>query len=535
MISPAKYLRDNQYPGRSVVMSTQGMIATSQPMATQAGLAVLQSGGNAMDAAIAASAVLCVTEPMATGIGGDCFLLYHEASSGKLYGLNGSGRAPARATPDEFAKRGLTQVPELGILSVLVPGAVDAWHTALQRFGSRSFEQLFQPAIAFAEEGYAVTPEVARVWQNYTTLLAEQPESRRDFLLQGAAPVAGSVHHQPRLAHSLRLLARGGRDAFYQGEIAEKIVNFSKAHDGLLALEDFASYRSEWVEPICTDYRGLRVCEIPPNGQGITALMMLNILEHADLSAMAHLGVDHLHVFIEAFKLATAERDAYVADPAFHELPLAQMLAKQFAASQYARIDPQQAMAYPIVPAARAHRDTVCLSVVDRDRNAVSFINSVYYPFGSGLVAADTGIVLQNRGAGFVLDRDHYNCIAPGKRPLHTIIPAMAYRGDDLLSFGIMGGAYQAMGHAYLLSNWLDFDMDLQAAIDAARFLPEASAVAMERPIPQAVLDQLQQRGHILTRSELAHGGAQAIYIDAKNGVLQAGSDARKDGCALGY
>lgn len=511
------------------------MIATSQPMATQAGLAVLQAGGNAMDAAIAASAVLSVTEPQATGIGGDCFLLYHEAKTGKLHGLNGSGRAPARATPEEFERRGLMQVPEFGILSVIVPGAVDAWYTALERFGTRSLEELLQPAIAFAEDGYAVTPVVAKACQNNTAVLAPHAESRRDFMVDGHTPAAGTVHRQPRLAKSLRRIAQGGRDAFYRGPIAEEIVHFSLEHDGLFEMEDFYEYRSEWVEPISTDYRGVRVYEIPPNGQGITALMTLNILEKVKLSGMKHLSADHLHMVIEAFKLAVAERDEFAADPAFNKLPVEEMLSKEFAAKQFARIDPQRAARYPIAPAARAHRDTVYLSVVDRDRNAVSFINSLYYPFGSGMVAGDTGIMLQNRGAGFVLERGHFNCIAPRKRPLHTIIPAMAYRGDDLLSFGVMGGAYQAMGHAYVLSNWVDFGLDLQEAIDAPRFLPGGGALTLERPIPQEVLKALQQRGHAVGRTELALGGAQAIRIDAQNGVLQAGSDPRKDGCALGY
>jgi gamma-glutamyltranspeptidase/glutathione hydrolase len=528
-------MRDNQYPGRSVVMSTRGMIATSQPMATQAGLAVLQAGGNAMDAAIAASAVLCVTEPQATGIGGDCFLLYHEAKTGKLHGLNGSGRAPARATLEEFERRGLMQVPEFGMLSVIVPGAVDAWQTALERFGTRSLEELLQPAIAFAADGYAVTPVVARAWQNNAAVLAPHAESRRDFLPDGRAPAAGTVQHLPRLAQSLRRIARDGREAFYRGPIAEAIVRHSYAHDGLLELDDFAAYRSEWVEPISTDYRGMRVYEIPPNGQGITALMMLNILEHADLRGMAHLSADHLHMVIEAFKLAWAERDEYVADPAFNQLPVEEMLSREFAARQYARIDSQRAAPYPVQPAARTHRDTVYLSVVDRDRNAVSFINSLYYPFGSGVVAGETGIMLQNRGAGFVLEPGHFNCIAPRKRPLHTIIPAMAYRGDDILSFGVMGGEYQPMGHVYVLTNWLDFGLDLQEAIDAPRFQPGGGVVALERPVPQEVLKALQQRGHVVGRTELALGGAQAIYVDTKNGVLSAGSDPRKDGCALGY
>jgi len=516
-------------------MSTRGMVAASQPMATQAGLAVLQAGGNAMDAAIAASAVLCVVEPQSTGIGGDCFLLYHEARSGTLHGLNGSGRAPARATLEEFERRGLMQVPEQGILSMIVPGAVHAWQTALARFGTRSLEELLQPAIQYAEDGYAVTPVVSKAWQNNAAVLAPHAESRRDFLVDGRAPMAGTVHRQPRLAESLRRIGRGGRKAFYQGAIAGEIVRFSRAHDGLLELEDFAAYRPEWVEPICTDYRGVRVYEIPPNGQGITALMTLNILAHADLRGMSRLSAEHLHLVIEAFKLAVAERDENVADPEFSKLPVEEMLSKEFAARQYARIDPRHAAPYPIPPAARAHRDTVYLSVADRDRNAVSFINSLYYPFGSGMVAGDTGIMMQNRGAGFVLERGHFNCIAPRKRPLHTIIPAMAYRGDDILSFGVMGGEYQPMGHVYVLTNWLDFGMDLQEAIDAARFQPGGGVVALERPIPDAVLKALQQRGHVAGRSELSLGGAQAVYIDTKNGVLSAGSDPRKDGCALGY
>jgi gamma-glutamyltranspeptidase/glutathione hydrolase len=529
-------MRDNQFPGRSVVMSTRGMIAASQPMATQAGLAVLQAGGNAMDAAIAAAAVLAVVEPHATGIGGDCFLLYHEAGTGRLHGLNGSGRAPARATLEEFERRGLMQVPEFGILSAIVPGAVDAWHTALERFGTRGLEELLQPAIAFAEDGYAVTPVVAKAWHNNAAVLAPHAESRRDYLPDGRAPAAGTVHRQPRLAESLRRIARGGRDAYYRGSLAEEIVRFSRAHDGLLEAGDFAEYRSEWVEPIATDYRGLRVCEIPPNGQGIAALMTLNILERAELRALPRLGADHLHLAIEAFKLAVAERDEYVADPAFHELPVEEMLSKEFAARQYARIDPQRAAPYPVPPAARAQRDTVYLSVVDRDRNACSFINSLYYPFGSGVVAGDTGILLQNRGAGFVLERGHFNCIAPRKRPLHTIIPAMAYRDRrPLLSFGVMGGDYQALGHAYVLGNWLDYGLDLQEAIDAPRFWPGGGVVALERGVPEATAAALQARGHAVTRSELALGGAQAILIDWDRGVLQAGSDPRKDGCALGY
>jgi gamma-glutamyltranspeptidase/glutathione hydrolase len=529
-------MRDNQYPGRSVVMCTRGMVATSQPMATQVGLDILKRGGNAVDAAVAACATLAVTEPHATGIGGDCFLLYHEARSGRLHGLNGSGRAPAAATPEAYRARGLAQVPETGILSVTVPGAVDAWDTARERFGTMGLDELLAPAIEYADEGYVVSPVVGQAWRSLESLLAPHVDSSRALLVDGRAPAVGTIHRQPLLARTLKRIAREGRAAFYGGAIGEEIVRFSRAHDGLLALEDFAAHRSEWVEPIATDYRGVRVFEIPPNGQGITALMTLNILEQTAFGQRPRLGVEHLHYLIEAFKLAVAERDTHVCDPAFHAVPVDALLSKAYARDQAARIDPQRVLGYPLASNLRPHRDTVYLTVVDRDRNAVSLINSLYYPFGSLLVAGDTGVTLQNRGAGFVLDPEHANCIAPRKRPLHTIIPAMAYRnGKPLLAFGVMGGEYQAMGHAYVFSNWLDFGLDLQEAIDAPRFLPGLGVVAVERSLPAASCEALRRRGHVVVESDTALGGAQAIYIDNEAGVLQAASDPRKDGCALGY
>jgi gamma-glutamyltranspeptidase / glutathione hydrolase len=529
-------MRDIQYPGRSVVMSTEGMVATSQPMATQVGLHVLRNGGNAMDAAIAAGATQCVTEPQSTGIGGDCFVLYHEAKSGKLYGLNGSGRAPRRATLEEYRRRGYAVMPEHGIHSVTIPGAIDAWHAAQQRFGSMSLGELLAPAIRYAEEGWAVSPIVAKVWKQNETLLGACESTRRGLLRDGRAPVAGTRYRQSNLARSLRLIARAGRDAFYSGEIAAQIVAYSKANDGLLELEDFAEHQSDWVEPISTVYRGLRLYEIPPNGQGITTLMMLNMLENTEVGALEHLGAEHIHLFTEAFRLAAAERDRFVCDPDFSEIPVAAMLAREFAQKQWARIDATRTLKHPVAPGLPQHRDTTYLSVVDAQRNACSFINSLYHPWGSGVVAGDTGVMLQNRGAGFNLSEGHPNCIAPAKRPLHTIIPAMAYRDDRLaLCFGVMGGGYQAMGHAYVLSNWLDFGMDLQEAVDAARFLPAADVLAVERPIAASTREQLQRRGHRIADSEKPFGGAQCIYVDWQEGVLQAASDPRKDGCALGY
>jgi gamma-glutamyltranspeptidase/glutathione hydrolase len=448
-------------------------------------------------------------------------MLYHDAASNTLYGLNGSGRAPFRASVEEFKRRGYSAMPEIGMLTVTVPGAVDAWHTALQRFGRMGLEEVLQPAIQYAENGFAVTEVVASIWRQSDPLLASSVEARDTFLLNGQSPRVGTRHCQPNLAHSLRIIADQGSDAFYRGEIAETIVRFSKENNGLLDLDDFAMHTSEWVEPIHADYRGVRVCEIPPNGQGITALMALNILGNASLSEMEHLSAEHIHTFSEALKLAFCERDRFVSDPEFNTIPISDLLAEDFAKRQWSRIDPDQALDDPMTSGLPNHRDTICLSV---------------YAWGSGMVAGDSGILLQNRGAGFVLDADHFNSIAPRKRPLHTIIPAMVYGGDKpILSFGVMGGHYQPMGHCYVLSNWLDFGLDIQEAIDAARFFPEDGFLAVESGIRERTRRELERRGHRVVEAQSPMGGGQGIIIDWENGVLQAGSDARKDGCALGY
>ena len=529
-------MRDIQRPGRSVVMCGEAMIATSQPMATQVGLDVLKSGGNALDAAVAAGATLCVTEPQSTGIGGDCFMLIHEAKTGKLHGINGSGRAARKATPEEYRRRGLSAIPERGILSVTVPGAIDAWDAALERFGTRGLDTLLQPAIRYAEDGFAVTPVVGVFWKRHEQLLAQHADSRRALLVDGNAPAAGTRHRQPELARSLRLIAKQGRKAFYEGPIAEEIVRFSRQEGGLLELEDFASHRADWVEPISTDYRGLRLFEIPPNGQGITALMTLNILERGQLGAMDHLSADYLHLFTEAHKLATAERNRYVSDPEFNRIPIELLLSKDFAGRQRGRIQTDRALSHPVPSGIAESRDTIYLTVVDKDRNCVSFINSLYMGFGSGMVAGNSGITLQNRGYGFVLEEGHFNCIGPRKRPMHTIIPAMAYRGNQpVLCFGVMGGQYQAMGHAYVFTNWLDFGMDIQEAVDAPRFLPQNGVLTVERPIPQQTRRELERRGHKVAEAEIPFGGGQVIYLDGETGLLHGASDFRKDGFAMGY
>ena len=529
-------MRNIQRPGRSVVMSTEAMAATSQPMATQVALQILRSGGNAMDAAIAASATLGVVESYSTGIGGDCFILYHEASSRKLHALNGSGRSPARATIEAVCSRGYDSMPEQGILPVTTPGAVDAWWTANQALGRLNFDQLLQPAIHYAESGYVVSPVVARNWQSCEAQLAATPESAAAYLVNGKAPGVGTVHRQPNLAGSLRLIAEGGRDAFYAGPIADEIVRFSDAHDGLLSLDDFASHRSEWVQPISTDYRGYRVCEVPPNGQGITTLMALNIMGQENVSRLDHLGPEHIHLLSEAFALAMAERDRFVSDMAFNELPVDQLLSDAFAIQQYRRIDPDRAMNQPVVSAFPGHRDTVYLTVVDRDRNACSLINSVFYSWGSGLVAGSTGINLQNRGAGFSLEPGHFNRLEPNKRPLHTIIPAMVYCDErPVLSFGVMGGQYQAMGQAYVLSNWVDYGMDLQESLDAARFFLYGGVLAVEDNVPDSSRVRLNAMGHHVVAADGPLGGGQAVGIDWEQGVLHGASDPRKDGHAAGY
>ena len=529
-------MRNLQLPGRSAVMSTEVMAATSQPMATQVALNTLRDGGNALDAAIAASATLAVVESYSTGIGGDCFILYHEAATGKLHALNGSGRSPAAATPELIRSRGYEAMPETGILSVTVPGAVDAWYSASQTLGSLDWDRLLQPAIAYAEKGYVVSPVIAHHWKDGETLLAETPEASAVYLVDGKAPVAGSIHRQPRLAASLRRIAEQGPDVFYRGVIAEEIVQFSESKNGLLSLDDFATHCSEWVDPISSEYRGYRVCEIPPNGQGITTLMALNIMSQTQVSKYSHLGADHVHLLCEAFTLAMAERDRFISDPSYNEIPVETMLSEEFARQQYARINFTRALTQPVASMLPNPRDTVYVTVVDKDRNACSLINSVFHSWGSGLVAGNTGINLQNRGAGFSLEDGHFNLLEPLKRPMHTLIPAMVYKDKNpVLSFGVMGAQYQAMGQIYFLSNWIDYGMNVQEALDAARFFLYNGELSVETGVPQDTRRSLNQFGHQIVDAESPHGGGQAIFIDWDQAVLHGGSDPRKDGLAAGY
>jgi gamma-glutamyltranspeptidase/glutathione hydrolase len=526
---------------RSVVMARNGMVATSQPLATQAGVAILRKGGNAFDAAIATALTLGVVEPMSTGIGGDAFLLYRCAADGKIYGVNGSGRCPQNLTLEALRGQGIQGIPRYGWGSVTVPGAVDAFVEVQRRHGKLTFAEVLEPAIYYASEGFPVSEIIAQQWQAAVPVLSQFPTSTQAYLMDGKAPQAGDVHRQPHLARTLQLLASEGKDAFYRGDIARRMVQFSQATGGFLTLEDLASHTTEWVEPLRTDYRGYTVLELPPNGQGITALMALNVLEGFDVGAMEYGSAAYYHLLIEATKQAFTDRNRYIADPAFATIPVAGLLSKAYAAARRRDLSLERAGDYlPGSPA--AFGNTVYVACVDSERNVVSLINSLFesISFGSGVVAGDTGICLQNRGASFVADPDHPNVLAPGKRPFQTIIPAMLLQDErPWLCYGVMGGDMQVQGHVQVALNMIDFAMNVQEAIEAPRYrIMGGRRVALERAISPAVRETLAAMGHVLAPygdQSISYGGAQAILIDEERGVLQGGSDDRKDGCAIGY
>lgn len=528
-------MRDFHLPGRSTAHSLDGMCATSSPLASLAALDVLKAGGNAVDAAVTASAVMCVTEPHMTGIGGDCFVLLGRPD-GSVTGLNGSGRAPLAADADWLKQSGLNAIGPESVHSVTVPGAVDAWDRLLADHGTITLAEALAPAIALAERGVPVSPRVAHDWAMLVEKLAADEGGRTHYLIDGRAPRVGEVHAVPALARSLRAIAREGRGAFYEGEIAEDIVAHLAARGGLLTMEDFARTQATWVEPVSTTYNGHEILELPPNGQGVTALIALNVLKRFDMAALDPLSVERFHLQVEATRLAYAVRDRHVADPEAADVPLGYMLSDDLARNLAASIDPDRAMADAGAAVGPPPSHTVYLSVVDRDRLAVSFINSVYWSFGSGIVTPGTGIVLHNRGSGFVTDPGHRNCIAPGKRPFHTIIPAMVRKGGRvMMPFGVMGAAYQPMGHVHVLLNMLDYGMDIQEALDLPRLFYRDGVLGLERGMPEAVAEGLVRLGHEAARLPEPLGGGQGIVIDRDNGGLIGGSDPRKDGIALGY
>ena len=527
--------------GRSVVRAQHGMVATSQPLASQVGLEVLKRGGNAVDAAIAMAAVLNVTEPMMTGVGGDMFAIVYWAKTKELKGLNASGRAPHALSLDYFAKNNIKRMPEFGMTSITVPGAVDGWTTLRDKYGTMKLADLLAPAIGYAENGFPVMEKAAEDWNAEIEKLKRTPAAASNYLIDGRAPQSGEIFRQPNLARTLRTIADGGRDAFYKGPIAKAIVDYMKDNGGFITMEDLAATKADWVEPISTNYRGYQVYELPPNGQGITALIALNILEGFDLGAMRSQPAQYYHTMIEAMKLAFADRNRYIADPTFSKVPVSELLSKDYAAKRRALIDPRKALDNPPSGDINLGSDTTYFTVVDKDGNAVSFINSLFDAFGSGVVGGDTGIVFQNRGSAFSLDPKHPNAIAPGKRPFHTLIPAMVMKDNQLfISFGVMGGAIQAQGHVQVLVNLIDLKMGLQEAIDAPRYrFTSGRSVLLEDELGSSVIEQLLSMGHVrgkppgVLRSSM--GGGQAIMIDPVSKTLMGASDQRKDGMALGY
>lgn len=519
-------------PGRSAAYGARGMAATSCPAATLAAVDTLRAGGNAADAAVVASAVLCVVEPAMTGIGGDCFALVG-TPDGKVSGLNASGRAAKAADADWLRRSGLTEIAIRSIHAITVPGAIDGWDQILKEYGTMDLAEALKPAIRLAEEGVPVTPRVAHDWPEDEAALAADEGGRIHFLKDGRAPRLGETMAYPAFAQTLKLIAKEGRDAFYTGAIAEDIIRTVRPKGSLLTLDDLAANRPDWVKPISTKFMGRDILEIPPSGQGLTALIAMNILSQLGIARHAPDSVERHHLEIEAMKIAWELRNRHIADPDFVEVPVDDLLSARTAQRLASMIDINKAID---IDNAMRQSDTIYLSVVDEKRLAVSFINSVYDGFGSAVVTEKTGFALQNRGACFVTDPKHPNCIGPGKRPLHTIIPCMVKK-DGLvdMSFGVMGGDYQPMGHMTVAVNRYVYGMDPQEAIDWARYFPLNGKVKVESGVPEAVKAGLAARGHILEAPANPLGGGQAIAIDRELGVLVGGSDPRKDGFALGY
>jgi gamma-glutamyltranspeptidase/glutathione hydrolase len=530
-------LPQDRSQARSMVITRYGIAATSHVQASQAGAQVLAAGGSAADAAIAANAVLGVTEPMMNGIGGDLFVLYWDAKSGKLYGLNASGWAPKGLTREHIRAMDATRMPQSGIDSVTVPGAVDGWSKLHERFGKLPWKDLFRSAIFYAREGYPVPELIHGYWDGSRENLLHDPESRRVYLPGGKPPAVGEIFRNPDLAQSLELIAYQGPSAFYRGAIADSILKTSNELGGTMAAADLSEFSAEWVEPISTTYRDWTVYELPPNGQGMAALEMLNIMEAFPAASDGPLSAKELHTRIEAMKLAYADLERYNADPRFAKVPVKGLLSKDYAQQRAKLIDPEKAncqVAAGTPPAS----ETTYLSVVDRDGNIASLIQSNYDEFGSGITVRGRGFVLQNRGALFSLDPDSPNVLAPRKRPFHTIIPAFMQRGDVHIGFGIMGGANQPLAHAQFVSNVVDYGMDIQQALETARFTvsPERGChILIESRLKPEVLKQLSSKGHELEiRGDFSSrmGRGQAVIHDSKTGVNYGASDPRADGSA---
>ncbi|MBD3586854.1 gamma-glutamyltransferase [Salinimonas sp. HHU 13199] len=534
------------FASRSEVLSQHGMAATSQPLATQAALDILKQGGNAIDAAIAANAVLGLVEPTGSGIGGDLFAIVWDAESQQLYGLNASGRSPQSLTKDVFAQKGLSQIPSFGPLPVSVPGAVDGWFELHGKFGSLPMQKILTPAINYAKDGFPVSELIAYYWQVNTKRIGQYEGFADTFLPGGKPPAKGDIFKNPGLATTYEKIATGGRDAFYKGDIARTIAAYMKAQGGYLTYDDLAAHSSTWVEPVSTNYRGYDVWELPPNGQGIAALQILNIMEQFDVEGMGFGSAEYVHTFVEAKKLAFADRAKFYADPEFNDIPVERLISKPYARQRQKEIDPEQAAKR--VDAGLNEGDTIYLTVADEKGNMVSLIQSNYRGMGSGMTPPGLGFILQNRGELFTLQTGHFNEYAPGKRPFHTIIPAFVTRNaKPWLSFGVMGGATQPQMHAQIVMNLIDFGMNLQEAGDAPRIVHTGSSsptgermtdggqVHLETGFSMKTQRQLMKMGHTLQPAVGLYGGYQAIQWDGDRKIYIGASESRKDGQAAGY
>ncbi len=541
-------LTGEKFAGRSEVFAQNGMVCTSQPLATEAAIDILKAGGNAIDAAIAANAVLGVTEPNNCGIGGDLFAIVWDAKTKKLYGLNASGRSPYGLTLDYFKEHGYSSIPSRGPVSLSVPGCVDGWFQLHDRFGRLSMDEILSPAIGYARNGFPLPGIVAAEWARDVTKFDGSDDFKAIFMPGGKAPVKGEIFKNPGLASTLEEIARGGRDAFYEGEIAEKIVEYVQNLGVFFSKKDFEDNVSQWVEPVSTNYRGYDVWELPPNGQGIAVLQMLNILESYDIKNMGFGSPEYMHLFIEAKKLAFEDRAKYYSDPDFNTLPIAQLISKDYGKEKASLIKKNKA-AKDYSSGKLKNGDTVYLTVADKEGNMVSLIQSVFVGFGSGIAPAQLGFILQNRGALFSLEEGHFNVFEPHKRPFHTIIPAFVTKeGGPYMSFGLMGGAMQPQGHVQILCNIIDFGMNLQESGDAPRIRHDGSSqptgekmtdggvVNLEFGFPEESVNALKRNGHVVhVVSDGGYGGYQAIRWDAKNKVYIGASESRKDGYAAGY
>ncbi len=537
-----------RFATRSEVIAINGMAATSQPLATQVALDILKDGGNAIDAAIAANATIGLMEPTGNGIGGDIFAIVWDNESKQLYGLNGSGRSPMNLDLEYFKEQGMNQIPAYGPLPVSVPGAVDGWFMLNERFGSKPMEDLLSPAINYAREGFPLSEVIASAWSGNANYLSRFPNVAEVYLPGGEAPAKGEIFMNPYLANTLEMIAKEGRDAFYKGEIAHTIADFIQEQGGFLSYEDLTNHQGDWVEPVSTNYRGYDVWELPPNGQGIAALQMLNILEGYDLSGMDYDSPEYIHLFLEAKKLAFEDRAKYYADPDFTDIPVDMLISKEYAEERRKLLNEDRA-SRNYEPGDLRDGDTIYLTVADKDGNMISLIQSNYRGMGSGMCPPGLGFILQDRGQLFSLEEGHYNVYAPGKRPFHTIIPAFVTKDSiPFMSFGLMGGDMQPQGHTQIIINMIDFGMNLQEAGDAPRIRHSGSSsptgsdmnsdggtVYLETGFPdQTVLDLVRQKRHNVQTGG-SYGGYQAIMYDAENGVYYGASESRKDGQAAGY